>query len=56
MGCAKNHRLGKPRPGIVIPVEEKVRLDAEKKARKRKERLERRLAQSAETDPNTAGV
>ncbi len=41
-------RFGKSRPDVVTSIEDKVRHDAEKKARKSKERRARRLAEAAE--------
>lgn len=48
-------RFGKIRPDPVTSIEDKVRLDAEKKARKRARKLERRQAQAAATDSNGDG-
>ena len=36
-------RFGKTHPEVVMSIEDKIRLDAEKKARKREQKLERRL-------------
>jgi len=41
-------RFGKTRPEVVTSNEEKVRLDAEKKARKREAKLQRRLNETTE--------
>ena len=40
-------RFGKTRPDVVVSIEEKVRLDAEKKARKREAKLQRRPSEAA---------
>ena len=36
-------RFGKTHPEVVMSIEDKIRLDAEKKARKREQKLERRV-------------
>ena len=41
-------RFGKTRPEVVTSIEEKVRRDAEKKARKREAKLQRRLNEASE--------
>lgn len=41
-------RFGKTRPEVVTSIEEKVRRDAEKKARKRESKLQRRLNEMTE--------
>lgn len=45
-------RFGKTRPDAVVSIEEKVRLDAEKKARKREAKEQRRLSEAAEQASN----
>lgn len=41
-------RFGRARPDSVTPIEEKVRLDTGKKARKREAKLQRRIFEAAE--------
>ena len=44
-------RFGKRRPDVVLSIEQKNRLDAEKKTQKRAERLQRRLSEKTEREP-----
>lgn len=43
-------RFGKERPDVVLSIEEKIRRNQEKKARKREERLKRRQAEATEKE------
>jgi len=42
-------RFGKPRPDVVLSIEDMVQREAEKKARKHEAKLQRRLSETMET-------